>query len=212
METRTTEAELSLRKLNWFIEKKTCLQKINYYKELNFYIYFSTFFLLGQNIQNMLCSGSVDKVIGQVTYMRFLNKFLLGDFPHTVQVGAVTAGHQRHHSPTGLWDGEKKNNISICCHVTFSLNQTPRWPHICNSMRREDTLILKEQNEGRVKKHRRLQPESPLHNKFFRGCLHEFHSLSATHTPRSTSRHCPTTTTGGTGSVSTEKSRKNAEQ
>lgn len=34
--------------------------------------------------------------------MGFLNKFLLGYLPHTVQVGAVTAGHQRHRSPTGL--------------------------------------------------------------------------------------------------------------
>ena len=40
--------------------------------------------------------------------MGFLNELLLGNFPHTVQVGAVTAGHQRHRSPTGLKERQKR--------------------------------------------------------------------------------------------------------
>lgn len=38
--------------------------------------------------------------------MGFLNEFLLGDLPHAVQMGAVTAGHRRHVSPTNLRDKE----------------------------------------------------------------------------------------------------------
>lgn len=59
--------------------------------------------------------------------MGFLNEFLLGDFPHTVKVGAVAAGHQRHRSPTGLRGkarGEETKRLAgddeISCQVTSS--------------------------------------------------------------------------------------------
>lgn len=48
------------------------------------------------------------KSIKEESYMWFLNKFLLGDLPHTVQVGAVTTGRRWHHSPTGLRNVKEK--------------------------------------------------------------------------------------------------------
>lgn len=40
--------------------------------------------------------------------MGFLNELLLSDLPHAVQVGAVTAGRRRHHSPTGLRETDRE--------------------------------------------------------------------------------------------------------
>ncbi len=62
--------------------------------------------------------------------MGLLNEFLLGDLPHAVQVGAVTAGHWQHISPTGL-RGKNERELKRTKHkiqnITFILNlMTPQ--------------------------------------------------------------------------------------
>lgn len=48
--------------------------------------------------------------------MGFLNKFLLGDLPHAVQVGAVTVGRRRHRSTTRLKAQKQKEKLTLNLH------------------------------------------------------------------------------------------------